>query len=124
MTNLKFTLDAFATRYNQKVKRWCGPGSPINEDGLQHPWRGETVLAHPPIPLIVPVLMEAIKEKARVLLLMPDWKGQIWEPILNRMRTFKWTWRNHAVLLKPGIWMIRTEANLPPGKMRVVLLNP
>ncbi|KAH7832046.1 uncharacterized protein MONOS_400 [Monocercomonoides exilis] len=107
-----------------EVKRWCGPGSPVCEDGLQHPWEGETVLAHPPIPLIVPVLMKAIKEKARVLLLMPDWKGQIWEPILNRMRTFEWTWRNQADLLKPGIWMKRTEANLPPGRMRVVLLNP
>ncbi|KAH7822119.1 uncharacterized protein MONOS_6143fu14596 [Monocercomonoides exilis] len=121
---VKITLDAFATAWNKKAYRWCGPRSHINEDGLQQPWYGETVLAHPPIPLILPTIRKTILEQARVLLLLPDWKGQIWEPLLRETNHVEWTSKNLSDLLIPGPLMKKMDACLPPGKLRAILINP
>ncbi|KAH7819752.1 uncharacterized protein MONOS_4238 [Monocercomonoides exilis] len=69
------TLDAIAAQHNHKVERWCGIGSPLGEDGLAYPWKNECVLAHPPIPLIPMTIRKAQKERAPVVLLLPNWKG-------------------------------------------------
>ncbi|KAH7822417.1 uncharacterized protein MONOS_12574 [Monocercomonoides exilis] len=116
-------MDAFATRENTKADRWCGPGSTLNEDGLQQSWQRGVILAHPPIPLIVPTIVKSMEEKAHVLLLMPDWRGQIWEPLIRMSRHCEWRWKEQNQVLKEGRWMKRMEASLPPGRMRIVLIN-
>ncbi|KAA6355201.1 MAG: hypothetical protein EZS28_049272 [Streblomastix strix] len=47
-------------------------------DGLLFPWTEETVLAHPPIPLIGRVLQKAQKESTTVALIAPWWPAQYW----------------------------------------------
>ncbi|KAH7827055.1 putative reverse transcriptase [Monocercomonoides exilis] len=121
---MHITLDAFATKENTKSTRWCGPGSNLSQDGLQISWRNETVLAHPPVPLIPAVIRKAAMEKARVLLLLPDWKGQIWEPLLNNTNHISWTWRRTEEIIREGRWMKQMNATLPPGRLRICLINP
>ncbi|KAH7818959.1 uncharacterized protein MONOS_4413 [Monocercomonoides exilis] len=122
--NLNITLVAFATEENAKCRRWCGPGSRINEDGLQQSWSNDVVLAHPPIPLFVPVIMKAFVERARVLLLIPDWCGQVWEPLIQLMPHEEWMWKKMNQILVEGKWMKRIEASFSLRRMRVLLLNP
>ncbi|KAH7828819.1 uncharacterized protein MONOS_14788 [Monocercomonoides exilis] len=84
------TLDAFSSEHNHKVERWCGVGSPIAEDGLAVPWSQECVLAHPPIPLIPMVIRKSQQERAQVVLLLPNWRGQNWEVLLRNSNFFSW----------------------------------
>ncbi|KAH7818413.1 uncharacterized protein MONOS_8785 [Monocercomonoides exilis] len=65
--NIAPTLDAFAAQLNRKVGRWCGVGSQLAEDGLMFPWKNEVVLAHPPIPLVIPTIQKARQERAQVI---------------------------------------------------------
>ncbi|KAH7822982.1 uncharacterized protein MONOS_12113 [Monocercomonoides exilis] len=83
LTKDKPTLDAFAAYHNHKLERWCGVGSPIAEDGLSVPWSQECVFAHPPIPLIPMVIRKAQQERAQIVLLLLNWKGQNWEVLLR-----------------------------------------
>ncbi|KAH7829061.1 putative Reverse transcriptase (RNA-dependent DNA polymerase) [Monocercomonoides exilis] len=118
------TLDAFAAQHNHKVYRWCGIGSPLGEEGLAYPWKNECVLAHPPVPLIPMTIRKAQKEKVPVVLLLPNWKWQNWDVLLEKTphRTFEW--RSLRTVLRKGPSMASTGACLPPGRLRVILINP
>ncbi|KAH7822459.1 uncharacterized protein MONOS_15664 [Monocercomonoides exilis] len=118
------TLDAFAAQHNHKVDRWCGIGSPLGEDGLAYPWKNECVLAHPPVPLIPMTIRKAQKERVPVVLLLPNWKGQNWDVLLEKTphRTFEW--RSLRTVLRKGPSMASTGACLHPGRLRVILINP
>ncbi|KAH7820386.1 uncharacterized protein MONOS_6257 [Monocercomonoides exilis] len=121
---MRITLDAFAAKENIKSTRWCRSGSNLSQDGLQISWRNETVLAHPPVPLIPAVIQKAAMEKARVLLLLPDWKGHICEPLLNNTNYISWTWRRTEETIKEKRWMKIMNTTLPPGRLRICLINP
>ncbi|KAH7832385.1 uncharacterized protein MONOS_12824 [Monocercomonoides exilis] len=84
------TLDAFAASHNHKLERWCGINSPIAEDGLMVPWKGEVVLAHPPVPLIVSTIQKAKREKAQVILLLPNWRDLNWDTLLKSIPHRSW----------------------------------
>ncbi|KAH7816446.1 uncharacterized protein MONOS_13431c1 [Monocercomonoides exilis] len=118
------TLDAFAAQHNHKVERWCGIGSPLGEDGLAYPWKNECVLVHPPIPLIPMTIRKAQKERVPVVLLLPNWKGQNWDVLLEIKphRTFEW--RSLRTVLRKGLSMTNTGACLLPGRLRAILINP
>lgn len=118
------TLDAFATATNAKVPRWCGPGSQLAEDGLEFPWKNEQVLAHPPIPLILQTLRKIEREGAQTLLLLPGWRGQVWEKDLERLETGKVIFPSSAEVLEEGRWMIARQTKLPPGPYLAVLIRP
>ncbi|KAH7831895.1 uncharacterized protein MONOS_15390 [Monocercomonoides exilis] len=94
------TLDAFAAQHNHKVERWCGIGSPLGEHGLACPWNNECALTHPPVPLIPMKIKKAQKERVPEVLLLPNWKGQNWDMLLEKTphRTFEW--RNLRTVLK------------------------
>ncbi|KAH7828962.1 uncharacterized protein MONOS_8130 [Monocercomonoides exilis] len=118
------TLDAFAAHHNHKLERWCSIGSPMHEDGLSVPWSQECVFAHPPIPLIPMVIRKAQQERAQVVLLLPNWKGQNWEVLLRHSNFYSWELNFNIQELMERTSMKKIGAYLPPGKLRLILLNP
>ncbi|KAH7823638.1 uncharacterized protein MONOS_14274 [Monocercomonoides exilis] len=80
---IKPTLDAFDSAKNRKLQRWCGPGSRLRLDGQSYPRKGKVVQSHPPIPLILRTMRKVLKERAKMILLIPYWKNQIWSKTLQ-----------------------------------------
>ncbi|KAH7831530.1 uncharacterized protein MONOS_11106 [Monocercomonoides exilis] len=118
------TLDAFAAQHNHKVDRWCGIGSPLGEDGLAYPWKNECVLAHPPVHLIPMTIPNAQKERVQVVLLLPNWKGQNWDVLLEKTPHQTFEWRSLRTVLRKGPSITNTGACLSPGRLKVILINP
>ncbi|KAH7826959.1 uncharacterized protein MONOS_12258 [Monocercomonoides exilis] len=111
-------------QHNHKMDKWCCVESPIAEDGLSVPCIQECVLAHSPIPLILMVIRKAQQERAQVALLLLNWKGKNWEVLLSDSNFFSWELNYNIQELMEGPSMKKTGANLPPGKLRLILLNP
>ncbi|KAH7824068.1 uncharacterized protein MONOS_1695 [Monocercomonoides exilis] len=116
-------VDAFANIRNKKRPIWYGPGSPWCTDGLAADWREGVILAHPPVPLIMPCLKKAQTERARVVLFLPAWKNQVWSQILEEMETHRVMWKDAKEVLIPGEGLRRTGASLPPGGYMAARLN-
>lgn len=119
---LKLTLDAFATLHNAQCGRWCGPGSRLASDGLNVNWKGEVVLVHPPIPLILRALEKISKERPTAVVLLPAWKGQVWEEKLKAMASELVIIPSAERVLLEGPWMRAVGAKLPPGPYMVALV--
>lgn len=80
------TLDAFASRLNHIVDRYCSAlpdPKALAVDGLSVSWRDERVYAAPPVPLIPLVIAKALNERASVCLLTPNWPNQPWFGLLS-----------------------------------------
>lgn len=122
--NWKPDVDAFASPRNYRCPRWFGPGSMIAEDGLTADWRGMRILAHPPVPLILPVLRKIQLERPQCLLLIPGWKNQTWSQVVEKMARKKIIWSSAKAILEEGPGMRRTGSSLPPGPYMAVLINP
>ncbi|KAH7819983.1 uncharacterized protein MONOS_8685 [Monocercomonoides exilis] len=63
-------------------------------------------------------------EKARVIILLPSWKGQNWDILLRTSNYCSLELNYNSKILREGPWMKKTGACLPPGKMKAILLNP
>lgn len=122
--NWRPEVDAFASPRNYRCPRWFGPGSMIAEDGLTADWRGMKILAHPPIPLILPVLRKLRLERPQCLLLIPGWRNQSWSQVVEELTTRKIIWSSAKAILEEGPGMRRTGSSLPPGPYMAVLINP
>jgi hypothetical protein len=47
-------------------------------------WPSDKVLLmHPPIPLILQALRKFEREGKEAVLIVPDWRGQIWTPLVK-----------------------------------------
>jgi hypothetical protein len=115
---VELTIDAFSNRKNKRTKRFITINNDKlaeGRDGLQYPWTGETVLAHPPIPLIGRVLQKILKEKTTVVLIAPWWPAQYWWPTLMEMKEIALILGRSEEVLEMGNRMKKRGLKLPPG---------
>jgi ribonuclease HI len=117
----QLTLDVFASRASACLPRYCSMDrsdeGAVAVDGLSVNWRDEVVLLHPPPTLIMQTIQKAIAEQATGVLIVPDWRGQTWSPLLAQLSETQTTLGPYLTT------MIRTEAMerkgwlLPPGNV-------
>jgi ribonuclease HI len=121
------TLDVFAHRETHVLPRYMTQDRSDPEacaiDGLTADWRGEIVHLHPPLSLIGTVLRKVEQTQASGTIVVPNWKGQPWAPLLNTLS------RGCLQLGPYRETMIRTRAMeekgllLPPGDAIVHFLG-
>jgi hypothetical protein len=62
--------------------------NPIMGNAMHLIWPNDRVLLiHPPIPLILRALRKFEKEGCTAVVVVPDWKGQIWTPLLKECQS-------------------------------------
>jgi hypothetical protein len=104
------SVDWFASSENAQLPRfysWCADPSAEGVDAFSFLWGFEPGYMFPPFSLIPRVLRKIIKDRARVLLLHPDWPGALWAPDLRRLTIHREVLPQSANLLKypnrPGL---------------------
>ena len=79
------SVDAFATAENTHCPRffskWHSPGS-AGIDAFEQPWQGESLWLNPPFGAIGAVLAKLLREQATGTLIVPEWRGRFWWPVL------------------------------------------
>ena len=85
-----FTLDAFATRLNRQLPRYCSwrpdPEATL-VDALQQDYTKERAWANPPFNLIGRFLARIKRQRATAVVVVPAWPTQPWWPLLAEMLT-------------------------------------
>jgi hypothetical protein len=123
LRNLKVIpkLDLFANGENMKCTRFCAlhpsqkNGTEFMGNAMHLIWTNNLVLLiHPPIPLILKPLKKFEREGREAVLIVPDWKGQIWTPLLKKLSFQKLVLGDAEVVLKKGPHMKKKELALPP----------
>ena len=66
--------------------------SPLGQDALAHAWPALLLYAFPPIPLIRVTLERVQQNGHRLLLVVPNWPGRQWFPVLLKLLQGE-TWR-------------------------------
>jgi ribonuclease HI len=120
-------VDLFATPSNTKIPfsiPRMGESQTQRLDAMTIPWRTGLPFIHPPIPLIGRCLRKILWENVPALLVVPDWRGQSWSVLLNKMTNRKMIMGKSSEILHPGKWMIQKGDKLPPGYLSVHLLTP
>jgi hypothetical protein len=83
------TLDVFASRDTHILPKYMtldrSDGEAAGIDGLRASWRDEVLLLHPPLNLIFRTLRKVEQVRAKGVIILPDWKGQVWAPLLQRL---------------------------------------
>lgn len=81
-------IDLFASRLNHQVKNYISwrpdPGA-LLVDAFTCDWSKYKFYAFPPFSQIDKVLQKVAQDSAEGLLLVPDWKTQLWYPVLMNM---------------------------------------
>ena len=81
-------VDMFASRVNHKVDTYVSWGKDpraIENDAFTVDWdRWELIYVFPPFSLISKCIRRIRKLRATVILVVPDWPGQVWYPKLRR----------------------------------------
>jgi hypothetical protein len=113
-------IDLFARSANRQKDVYCTlekDGRALARNALTIHWNlGCTVLIHPPIPMITRSLLKIRKDRARAVLVIPYWRGMIWQALLNTL-----TVKGPVMLgrcedvLQMGPGMRQQRASLPPG---------
>ena len=84
--NCKFTLDAFASCTNKKVAKFYSkvacPGS-AGVNAFLFDWSQDYVYANPPVNLIIDVLKHIQENKCRGVLIVPNWKANVFWPMIT-----------------------------------------
>ena len=81
-------IDLFATNVNSKCKKFC---SWITEpdawaiDAFSISWSEFYFYAFPPFSMILRTLNKIVQDKARGILIVPDWKAQAWYPLFKKL---------------------------------------
>jgi hypothetical protein len=117
-------LDLLANGENMKCTRFCTL-HPYQKNGTEYMgnamhliWPDDRVLLiHPPIPLILQALRKFEREGKEAVLIVPDWKGQIWTPLLKRFSVQKLVLGDAEVVLEKVPDMKKKELALPPGNV-------
>jgi hypothetical protein len=131
LRNLKVIpkLDLFANSENKKCTRFCALHSYLGNEAFMGNamhliWPDDKVLLiHPPIPLILQALRKFEREGKEAVLIVPDWKGQIWTPLLKKLSVQKLVLGDAEVVLEKGPDMKKKELALPPGNIAMYLLR-
>jgi hypothetical protein len=132
LRNLKVIpkLDLFANGENRKCTRFCAL-HPFQKEGAEYMGNAmhlirlddRVLLIHPPIPLILQALRKFEREGREAILIVPDWKGQIWTPLQTRLLVQKLVLGEAEVVLEKGPDMKKKELALPPGNIAMYLLK-
>jgi ribonuclease HI len=113
------TLDVFASRTTARLPRYCtldkNDGHAVAVDGLSVSWREEVVLLHPPPTLILQTIQKAIEERVTGVLIVPDWKGQIWSPLVAQLSETQTNLGSYQTTMRRTDAMIEKGWLLPPG---------
>ena len=114
-------VDLFASRLNCKVQKYVSfqhdpQAWKVNSFNLE--WSNFFGYAFPPINQISKVLQKVKKEKAHIILIVPDWPMQSWytEAMNMTMNMFSFSFREISDLAgaqpKLGPWMLALEINM------------
>jgi hypothetical protein len=126
LRNLKVIpkLDLFANGEISKCTRFCAlcpsqkNGTMFMGNAMHLIWLSNIVLLiHPPIPLILKALRKFEREGKEAVLIVPDWKGQIWTPLLKKLSVQKLVLRDAEVVLEKVPDMKKKELALPSGNI-------
>jgi hypothetical protein len=99
----------FAKGEDMKCTRFCAlrpyqkNGTEYMDNAMRLIWPNDKVLLiHPPIPLILQALRKFQREGKEAILIVPDWKGQIWTPLLKRLSVQKLVLGDAEIVLEKG----------------------
>jgi hypothetical protein len=80
-------FDWFASCDNKQLPRFCawqeGREGAEFVDAFAHDWSQTVGYMFPPFGLLPKVLRKVINDKAKIVLVHPDWPGALWRPLLN-----------------------------------------
>ena len=85
--DVKPEIDLFASRLNRQFPRYVSYKPDLDAEAVNAftmSWSDVTFCAFPPFCIIPSVLQKIIKDRARGILVVPDWPSQPWYPILAR----------------------------------------
>ena len=85
--DVKPEIDLFAFRLNHQFPRYVSYKPDPDAEAVSAftmSWSDATFYAFPPFCVIPSVLYKTIKDRARGILIVPDWPSQPWYPILAR----------------------------------------
>jgi ribonuclease HI len=125
--NIPLTLDVFANKETARLSRYCTKDASdigaVAINGLDTDWRHEVVLLHPPPALILKTIQKAIREKAKGILIIPDWRGQTWFPLLQNLTTQTMDLGPYATAVRRTAEMESRGWLLPPGNVHAHILG-
>jgi ribonuclease HI len=121
MVSSELTLDVFASAQTRQLPRYCSlkrdDPNTVAVDGFRADWRNEVVLLHPPPNLILPTIRKAMEEQARGVLVVPEWKGQPWFPLLETLSTRRLVLGPYQTAVTRTPLMTSRGWLLPPGNV-------
>lgn len=82
-------IDLFASYLNYKCKNYYSflpDPECIGIDAFSFSWRNMHAYAFPPFSIITKVLQKIREDEATVTLIVPNWPGQPWYPVLQKLR--------------------------------------
>jgi hypothetical protein len=131
---VQIDIDWFANRKNRQHERYCTlaidkhaavlqPNGRPARDAMAQNWSALLGLLHPPIPMFVRCLRKVRAEHATAVLIAPDWRGQVWTPMLRLMTMKAVTLGTAAATLQMGAEMRKKGGSLPPGKIAAYLIS-
>ena len=113
-------IDLFATRFNNRLPLYVSPVPDPQAwavDALSLSWKGLSLYAFPPIPILGKVIRKARLDRPSMILIAPDWPAQPWYPELLEL--------SHASLklqLK-GDRLIQPRSGIPHGNVEALNLH-
>ncbi|KAA6381327.1 MAG: hypothetical protein EZS28_023145 [Streblomastix strix] len=120
------TVDLFAARNNAKHSRYYTLGKDKKAEGrdsMRVSQEEEFALIHPPIPIISRVIRKIIEEKARGIMIVPNWPGQIWWTDLKEITVREKELGESERVLEIGSKMRKRNLKVPPGRMLALEVN-
>ena len=114
-------VDLFATQFNKRLPLYVSPVPDPRAwavDALSIPWTNLDAYAFPPFPIIGKVLRKAREERARMILIAPNWPTQPWYPDLLLL--------SHVPPLSLNIKersLIQPRSGIPHGNPQVLQLH-
>ena len=103
-------IDLFASRSNTKCKKFVSwkkdPGS-IAVDAFTIDWTPHFFYAFPPFSTILRVLRKVQLEKARGIIVVPQWPSQAWFPLCMSM------FESEPIIFKPTLNLVRSTNREP-----------
>jgi hypothetical protein len=123
----ELTLDVFASRATPLLPRYCtlnrGDPEATAVDGLSVTWSNDIVLLHPPPTLILPTIQKALEERPTGVLVLPDWRGQPWFPLLQALSEGETNLGPYQTATTRTAEMTRRGWLLPPGCLHAHILG-
>jgi hypothetical protein len=124
---IKPDVDLFASNQNAKTDIFCSlkQGSKRGRLGnaFDIEWKGMTPLIHPPIPLLAKALEKFMREGETGILIVPDWPGQKWSPLLRELSVRKLVIGPSSTSLLKGPGMSKRQLLLPPGNLALHIIK-